>query len=308
MKDNNWGQGTLMSQNANHHMMSVQKLFEKEISDSVKDTLLFEDTDWPTYFPNTIDTNWRITFPFEVSALKSQEAAYREYVASDGDSRICILNFASFKNPGGQFLNGAMAQEEQLCHVSALYNVLRCFEKDFYRKNAKMLNHAMYQNRSLYSPAIPFKNDVWYYADVLTCAAPNMKTVMKYHPELEEAARKAMLSRIIHVVKVILKMQLLLPKSIDRVILGAFGCGVFGNDVCYVANSFCRALQIAYQSMKDAGREKRFPFIEFAVPILHQGDSTYEKFTSETNRLMNIDAENKHVHIRDLDEIYESFI
>lgn len=28
-----------------------------------------------------------------------------------GSSKTCILNFASYKNPGGRFYDGAMAQE-----------------------------------------------------------------------------------------------------------------------------------------------------------------------------------------------------
>ena len=40
------------------------------------------------------------------------------------NGHIVALNFASYKNPGGQFINGSMAQEESLCHASMLYPVL----------------------------------------------------------------------------------------------------------------------------------------------------------------------------------------
>lgn len=300
---------------AHHHSEYVSRTFQEEILDSVEQAQVFEDIGWPWEFSDT-NVSWKITFPCEVTPLTSEDAVWRANSCSLGSSRICVLNFASFKHPGGGYLRGANSQEESLCHVSTLYEVLSHFP-EYYQKNATCLNYAMYQNRSLYTPQIQFTaaegsfgvHGVYFPADVLTCAAPNRKVVIKYHPEKEEEVRKAMLSRIVHIVKVIMTLQLSLPRHIDRVILGAFGCGVFGNNIPYVANCFCRVLQIAYQCMLQLRQEEKFPFIEFAVPKIRSVDTTYNMFNKEVTRLRILDGDNiSHIDIREVDDIYESFI
>lgn len=76
---------------------------------------------------------------FSVVGLSSEVAV------SKCKDKVCILNFASYKNPGGRFMDGSSAQEEMLCHSSILYNVLsnERFINNFYKPNKSRLNHAL---------------------------------------------------------------------------------------------------------------------------------------------------------------------
>lgn len=77
----------------------------------------------------------------------------------NGGRKLCVLNFASFTNPGGGFIDGAMAQEEAICHNSTLYNIL--VEKmEFYNENRLNENHGLYTDRAIYSPSVLFLNNV----------------------------------------------------------------------------------------------------------------------------------------------------
>lgn len=156
-----------------------------------------------------------------VSDIKTLDAALRYR-----DGKTCVLNFASFKNPGGGFLRGTVAQEEYLCQNSTLYNVISQFPA-FYEKNRLNTNDALYWNRAIYSPGIvvlPSEVKV----DVLSCAAPNIKASRM----IDSKKVQAVISRIKFVLDILEK------EACDTVILGAFGCGVFGNDPRFVAKTF----------------------------------------------------------------------
>lgn len=144
--------------------------------------------------------------------------------------RAAVLNFASFKEAGGKFLEGSMAQEECLCHKSFLYNVLKEFEQSYYVKNRTMLNKALYHDKALYTPLIEFSDGTrTRLCDVISCAAPNWTTANKYCHVNPEENLQALTSRIEFV------KNIALDNDLDTVILGAYGCGVFGQDPNVVA-------------------------------------------------------------------------
>ena len=67
---------------------------------------------------------------------------------------VAILNFASARNPGGGFLRGAKAQEEDLCRCSGLYPcLLKCPE--YYNVNRSQTS-MLYTDYAIYSPNVPF--------------------------------------------------------------------------------------------------------------------------------------------------------
>lgn len=173
-------------------------------------------------------------------------AAYMQPVGK----RVAVLNFASYKHPGGQFLDGSSAQEEALCHESVLYEVLAAYKVSYYEKNQREgMNYGYYRNRLLYSEGVLFEregSERWF--DVITCAAPNMRSI-EYHPDKIAGNSQALTDRIDFMLSVASSYN---P---DVIVLGAWGCGVFKQDPKEVAEAF------------RCGLEKyRFENVVFAVP------------------------------------------
>lgn len=75
-------------------------------------------------------------------------------LAQEGKEDIGVLNFASAKNPGGGFINGAMAQEESLAASGTLYRTLIAHE-EYYREN-RAKSSMMYTDYAIYSPDVIF--------------------------------------------------------------------------------------------------------------------------------------------------------
>lgn len=213
-----WNKKEELKKKAIAHTGTMAKNHAKEISTSVKTTKIY-NLDFKRNWENKCEDILTVQTD-SVSALFLDECK---------NKKVCVLNFASYKNPGGMFLNGSSAQEESLCHESFLYNVLK-EQKDYYDYNKKHLNKGMYLNRALYSPNILFQhNGQEKYVDVLTCASPNYSVALNYGNFTLEENQQALISRINFV------KDILADNKIDVAVLGAFGCGVFKQDPANVA-------------------------------------------------------------------------
>ncbi|BBC38436.1 uncharacterized protein SGFS_097300 [Streptomyces graminofaciens] len=172
----------------------------------------------------------------EVTGESSLEAARR----LTGGTPVAVLNFSSARNPGGGYLNGAQAQEEALCRASALYTCVR--EARGFYDHHRAHRDPFYTDRVIHSPAVPvFRDDRGrlldepYTTGFLTSAAPNASVVLRTTPERAPDLPRALAVRAERV------LETAAAHGYRRLVLGAWGCGVFGNDPTQVAGAF-RAL------------------------------------------------------------------
>jgi len=243
-----------LSELAQAHYLKMKFQYEPNTSDSIDRSKVY---DW---FDGVPDIKPR--FPnmnILIEELDTTNAIFRYRPIS---LKLAALNFASFKKPGGMFLNGSNAQEEALCHTSNLYNILLAFAPTYYNQNKKMLNKSLYVDRAIYTPDVIFEDyaGVIYRADVITCAAPNKKSAQKYYRVSDDDVNNALVSRINHV------LYTAYSEKVDTLILGAFGCGVFGNDPYEVATIFKYFLKTKYANC--------FEKVVFAIP----GGKNFEAF------------------------------
>lgn len=169
---------------------------------------------------------------------------------------VVLLNFASARNPGGGFLNGAKAQEEDLCRCSALYPTLRQHQ-EYYDANRKQ-DSLLYTDYMIFSPDVPFFKVSGtgellkqpFVASVLTAPAPNTRPYLLHSgdPVLLEECFERRWRNVFAVAQV---------RQIPAILLGAWGCGAFGGDPVVASRTAKKALD-------DFG--PAFEKVVFAIP------------------------------------------
>jgi uncharacterized protein (TIGR02452 family) len=174
---------------------------------------------------------------FEVVNESTLAAARRLVVMGH---RTVALNFASAKNPGGGFLGGARAQEESLARSSGLY---ACIEGNPMYAFHRAQHDPLYTNYAIYSPDVPVfrEDDGTLFAPPFCCAfitspAVNVTALRAAHSVSQPVVREAMRERIDKV------LTIAALHEHQALVLGAWGCGVFGNDCAEIAELFHTAL------------------------------------------------------------------
>jgi uncharacterized protein (TIGR02452 family) len=245
-----------------HHSINNQKLILESNQVEVKDLKKFDH-------PAKII----------VSKRRTLEAA-----ASYKGTKTAVLNFASATNPGGGVVRGAAAQEECICRCCGLYfclDIQELWEK-FYNPHREAHNPA-YNDDLVYTPDMTvFKTDTaipqqmpqneWYKVDIITCAAPNVRAladkIRKGELRNPDVISPKSLLRM-HEKRLKRILDVAVKEGEETIILGAYGCGAFGNNPEIVAQAAKNVLPDYLCAFKN---------IEYAVYCGPKDDTNYKVF------------------------------
>ena len=228
------------------------------------------------------------TMVLEISALDGGRLVKNVLQDAGEQGRVGMLNFASAKNPGGGFLNGAQAQvcvcsvlfclslivwaqEESIARSSTIYGSLMTdVAQRFYQSHRKDPKEGYYSHAIIWSPHVQLvRNDAGDWLQpveiemVTSCAVNAGVARRKIHDGDEskiEATMKERMARILHVFE---------KQGVENLVLGSFGTGVFRNNVDVVA-------RIWYELL--VGDEARFRNSFRRVVFAILGHPTYLTF------------------------------
>lgn len=228
--------------------------------------IYFQETD--ALIKNTVV--WEGAEKLSVRKVDSQEIEFvNEFTVNTGINQAnlgyytCVLNFADALTAGGLVLKGATTQEESICRATNLYEVLlsqKCIE-DYYIHNA-VFGDDIFTSRLIYSKdVLVFKND----DHELLKKPVNFDVITIPFPYGYVATYDIYLERV----KCILNIAN--SHRVDSLILGAIGCGCFGNPIEEVARAFSEVLS----------EHKYCKKIVFAIRGTSEDDNTYNLFKDE---------------------------
>ena len=146
--------------------------------------------------------------------------------------KVCVLDPANFRKPGGNYLGGGWSPEEQICAESTLFPVLEGLKESYYDGNRQSGRGGLNTDRALYLSDIVFTTGGGTKKrDVLAVAPVNRRFALENHRS--EAECDGDLANRVETI-----MRIAAVHEIDTLVLHAFGCGFFENDPKRVAELF----------------------------------------------------------------------
>ncbi|OHT09833.1 hypothetical protein TRFO_21114 [Tritrichomonas foetus] len=171
----------------------------------------------------------------EISLETTNGAGYR-LVVQEGIQKTVALNFANATDPGGNWKH-AQAQEETIVRSSALLLSIT-HDLEMYEYNIQDQHDFLYSDYQILSKDCPvFRDDQLEFLDqpfklsFITSPAVMAIFFLKRggKPKKIEETMKQRIKKIIYAA---------IEEGYDALILGAFGCGAFGNDPKLISQLF----------------------------------------------------------------------
>ena len=192
-----------------------------------------------------------------------------------GRKPVLVLNFANPVNSGGGVYRGARAQEEDLCRRSSLLRSLENSSAEGYYRYNRNLRTYMGSDAMIFSPEVEVFRDEEYalmeetaVVAVVTCAAPLVSYGLEGMSESEY--EDMFYTRIVRLLKCAAYL------GYEDLVLGAWGCGAFGNDAALVSDLFSRALENLH--FGDRKAQGLFHSVVFAVRSRNRMSYNYQEF------------------------------
>ncbi|MCC8358068.1 MAG: TIGR02452 family protein [Oscillospiraceae bacterium] len=201
--------------------------------------------------------------------------------AGEAEPRILVLNLASATQPGGHTRKGASAQEEDLCRRTSLLLSLESEGAKRYYDYNNARKTRMGSDAVVLSPCVEVIKDTSaeplsepFPISVMSCSAPMIRLGLE---GMTQAEYEQMLCQRIQGMLLVAASQ-----GYRHLILGAFGCGVYGNDGAVVSDVFARGIRDFSYAGKNSGR--LFDSIQFAILCRPGKDYNYREFCRNFSR------------------------
>ena len=232
-----------MTQRAIIHNDEMERLFSNYTKYSIENTKIYDPSN-SHVCRDPLTSDVKIYFS-NSNSMDCINIDLHDLSHNENWKKVALLNFASYKNPGGMYMEGSSAQEESICHGTNLYQVIKEFP-DYYKHNKKNLMRGLYTSRALYSPKIitDWENDKpTAFTNVITCAAPNKRAFLRNALRDDNKDEVMKINNLAVYDRVKFIIDICDINQIEYLIAGAYGTGVFCQDVAVVADAFKKAIE-----------------------------------------------------------------